>query len=74
MPSAVPAAVTVKVVVDAGLCQGHGMCVLEAPDVFELAKHATTVTILAGDIDEADLDAVKQAVRYCPNAALSLEE
>jgi ferredoxin len=64
----------VKVVVDEGLCQGHGMCVLEAPDVFELAKHATTVTILAGEIDEAGLADVNQAVKYCPNAALSLED
>ena len=61
-----------KVVVDTGLCQGHGMCVLEAPDVFELAKNATTVTILTDEIE--DLEAVKQAVKYCPNAALSLED
>lgn len=63
-----------RVAVDAGLCQGHGMCVLESPDVFELAKHATTVTILVDDIDEDHLTEVRQAVRYCPNAALSLEE
>ena len=60
---------------DTGLCQGHGMCVLEAPEVFELAKHASTVTIVTGGpVDEAQLAAVKQAVKYCPNAALSLEE
>ena len=63
-----------KVVVDAGVCQGHGMCVLESPDVFELAKHATTVTILVEEIDDEHLAEVRQAVRYCPNAALSLED
>jgi ferredoxin len=63
-----------KVVLDTALCQGHGMCVLEAPDVFALAKHATTVTIHAEAIDEAGLEDVKQAVKYCPNAALSLED
>ena len=50
------------------------MCVVEAPDVFELAKGASTVTILAADVDDAHLAAVKQAVKYCPNAALTLED
>ena len=63
-----------KVVVDTGLCQGHGMCVLEAPDVFELAKHATTVTILTAEVADDQLTEVRQAVKYCPNAALSLED
>jgi ferredoxin len=63
-----------KVVVDTGLCQGHGMCVLEAPDVFDLAKHATTITIRTAEVDADQLDAVQQAVKYCPNAALSLED
>ena len=63
-----------KVMVDTVLCQGHGMCVLEAPGVFELAKHATTVTILVDEVDATDFDDVKQAVKYCPNAALSLED
>lgn len=62
-----------KVVVDTGLCQGHGMCVLEAPDVFELAKQSTTVTILVAEVSDDQLDEVNQAVKYCPNAALSLE-
>ena len=63
-----------RVEVDLDLCQGHGMCVVEAPDVFELAKGASTVTILAADVDDAHLAAVKQAVKYCPNAALTLED
>jgi ferredoxin len=62
-----------RVVVDEGLCQGHGMCVLEAPDVFALARNSTLVTIVRA-IEDADLDDVKQAVKYCPNAALSLED
>jgi len=63
-----------KVVLDTGVCQGHGMCVLEAPDVFELDKHATTVTILQAEVDDVHLADVQQAVKYCPNAALSLED
>jgi ferredoxin len=62
-----------KVVLDADLCQGHGMCVLEAPDVFDLAKRATTVTLRCAQVPDDLLDDVKQAVKFCPNAALSLE-
>jgi ferredoxin len=62
-----------KVVLDADLCQGHGMCVLEAPDVFDLAKRATTVTLRCTEVPDDLLDDVKQAVKFCPNAALSLE-
>ena len=62
-----------KVRVDPQLCQGHGMCVLEAPDVFELAKHATTVSIVVDEVADDQREAVAQAVKYCPNAALSLE-
>jgi ferredoxin len=50
------------------------MCVLEAPDVFVLEKHATLVTIVSAEVDDEHRTAVAQAVKYCPNAALSLEE
>jgi ferredoxin len=63
-----------RVVVDLDLCQGHGMCVVEAPSVFELAKGARQVAILTEQVDDEHLAAVKQAVKYCPNAALSLED
>ena len=48
------------------------MCSLEAPDVFEVPKHGTVQ--LLRDITEADLDAVRLAVRHCPTGALALKE
>ena len=63
-----------RVVVDYDLCQGHGMCVLESADVFELAKGAAQVTLLQTEIGDDLLPDVRQAVKYCPNAALSLED
>jgi ferredoxin len=50
------------------------MCVVESPAVFDLAKGATTVTILVAELDESQLAEVRQAVKYCPNAALSLTD
>ena len=61
-----------RVVVDADLCQGHAMCSLEAPEVFEVPQRGTVQ--LLRDITEADLDAVRLAVRHCPTGALTLEE
>jgi len=61
-----------RVEVDEDLCQGHAMCSLEAPDVFEVPKHDTVQ--LLRDITEADLDAVRLAVRHCPTGALALKE
>jgi ferredoxin len=61
-----------RVAVDEDLCQGHAMCSLEAPDVFEVPKHGTVQ--LLRDVTEGDLDAVRLAVRHCPTGALTLEE
>ena len=58
--------------VDEDLCQGHAMCVLEAPDVFAVPKHGT-VSLLR-DITATDLEAVRLAVHHCPTGALKLEE
>jgi ferredoxin len=61
-----------RIVVDWTLCDGNGMCVAEAPDVFDLADDDTLVVLqetpppeLAGQVDAA--------VRACPKRALSVE-
>ena len=63
-----------KITVDRALCQGHGMCVLEAPDVFTLEPQAEQVQITDPAPDESQRAAVTAAVRYCPNAALTLAD
>ena len=59
------------VVVDADLCQGHGVCESEAPDVFELGK-GHKVTVLDDHPPEEQRRAVEEAVRFCPTHALSV--
>ena len=61
-----------RVVVDEDLCQGHAMCALEAPDLFEVPKHGTVQ--LLRDPTPDDLEAVRLAVRHCPTGALTLLE
>ncbi|EGD54294.1 ferredoxin [Gordonia neofelifaecis] len=61
-----------RVVVDLDLCQGHGMCEMEAPDVFEAGRDA--VTLLDETPDESRRAEVEAAVRYCPTQALKIVE
>jgi ferredoxin len=63
---------TVRIEVDLDLCQGHAMCELEAPDVFQVPKDK--VTIRRREPDDSQRDAVRRAVRYCPSQALRLTE
>lgn len=63
-----------RVHVDRDLCQGHGVCENEAPDVFTLEKHATTITLRQAEPDETQRKAVEAAVKYCPTHALRVEE
>jgi ferredoxin len=63
-----------KVVVDRDLCQGHAMCTLEAPSVFEVGPHDEQVRLLTESPGEQLRAAVQNAVRYCPNSALSIED
>ena len=61
-----------RIVVDSDLCQGHAMCSLEAPDVFEVPKKGFVTVI--GEVTGSNLEAVRLAVRHCPTGALTLEE
>jgi ferredoxin len=63
-----------RVTADLDLCQGHAMCSLEAPDVFEYDKDTDKVRILDERPDESRRDAVRNAVKYCPTRALTLED
>ncbi len=62
-----------RIVHDAQLCQGHAMCMGEAPAYF-FVDEASNLHIQHFAVAEADLPAVQRAVHYCPNRALRLEE
>jgi ferredoxin len=65
----------VRIRVDRELCQGHGVCVGEAPEVFRVVERPgdyAQVEILLESPPEALRAQVEAAVRYCPNRALSL--
>lgn len=62
-----------RIVVDADLCQGHGVCENEAPEVFEVGRDRKVVVRQERPGDE-QRRSVELAVKYCPTHALSMVE
>lgn len=63
-----------RIEIDRDLCQGHGVCESEAPEVFRVPKGAHQVEVLNEHPDESQRAAVEAAVRYCPTHAIRLLE
>lgn len=62
-----------RIVVDRDLCQGHGVCESEAPDVFSVSKKGV-LTVVDESPGEERRAMIEQAVAFCPTKALSIEE
>jgi len=64
----------VRVRVDLDLCQGHGTCAEEAPEVFVVDEKESKVIVREEHPSEMLRAKVKSAVRFCPTRALSISE
>jgi len=64
----------VKIRVDLDLCQGHGACAAEAPEVFSVDESESRVIVLDSSPAEALRSRVEAAVKYCPTRALRIVE
>lgn len=66
-----------RIVADLQLCQGHGMCEDEAPEIFRVVDSEdgsySHVEILVQEPDAGLREKAEAAVRFCPNRALSIE-
>ena len=60
-----------RVVVDRGLCQGHGVCESEAPDLFTVSKKGDLTVLVERPPDEVRQQ-LELAVKYCPTHALTI--
>ena len=60
--------------VDCDLCQGHGVCESEAPDVFRVSKDTNQVEVLDTNPPESLRGAVIEGVKNCPTQALKIVE
>ncbi len=62
-----------RIELDDDLCQGHAMCELEAPDLFQVPKRGT-VEIIDAEPPDDRRDDVERAIESCPTRALSIVE
>ena len=63
--------------IDRQLCQGHGMCQQEAPEVFRVVEVPGAYDhseLIMESPDEAYREKVEAAVRFCPTRALTIED
>jgi len=64
----------VRIEVDYGLCQGHGVCESECSEVFRVSKESNQVEVLNDSPPEELRPQVEAAVKFCPTLALTLKE
>ena len=63
-----------RIRLDSDLCQGHAVCVGEAPEVFTLGDDGK-VALVNGDLPDPKLNAkVRAAAAYCPQKTIQLSE
>jgi ferredoxin len=60
----------VKVTVDVDRCKGHGICWGLCPEVFDLTDDGYA-EVLVDEVPAEHEDAVAQAVRQCPEHAIT---
>jgi ferredoxin len=66
-----------KVKVDLDLCQGHSVCLSEAPEIFAVLDGDAgypVVKVLLEEPPEALREKLERAVRHCPNNVISIIE
>ena len=63
-----------RVRADMDLCQGHGVCVEEAPAVFGLDSASNKVAVKVERPDESLRAEIRRAIKFCPTRALRLED
>jgi len=63
----------VKVKVDQSLCQGHTLCAMKAPEVFELDDVDGHSSPISPDVPAGQEANVVNAVKSCPERAISVE-
>lgn len=61
-----------KVTIDLEFCQGHAVCMGEAPEVFQVNDRGE-VTVLLEDVPPELHEKVRAAEQYCPTGAVSVE-
>jgi ferredoxin len=63
-----------RVYVDEEVCQGHTLCFMAAPEVFELREEDGHASVREIDLTEEMVAAARRAALTCPEQAIVIEE
>ncbi len=63
-----------KVRVDQERCQGHTLCAMIAPDMFELNDIDGSSSAVTELVPPDQIDAVREAAQSCPEQAILIDE
>jgi len=63
-----------RIVVDFDVCDTHGDCVVEAPEIFDLGDEDEVVSILQEEPSEELREKAERAVDACPVSAIRIED
>lgn len=66
---------TFRVIIDPDVCQGHSVCLSEAPDIFvveETGGPYPLARVKVAEVSGEALDAARRAARYCPNQSIRI--
>ncbi|MGD6749639.1 ferredoxin [Streptomyces sp. BH105] len=63
-----------KVSVDQDRCQGHTLCAMIAPKLFQLSEIDGHSSPIDENVPAGDEQAAREAMRSCPERAISLTE
>jgi len=67
---------TMRIVIDAELCEGHGRCEETAPRLFDVRDHGDRdlSVVLVENPGEEFREAAEMAARLCPRQAISIRD
>ncbi|SBS72970.1 Ferredoxin-2 (modular protein) [uncultured Mycobacterium sp.] len=60
------------ITVDYDLCEGHGQCLMAAPELFDLPDGAAQVVVLNPNPPESERDRAARAAAMCPALAITV--
>jgi ferredoxin len=63
---------TARAIVDKALCEGHALCLVYAPDVFDIGDDETAY-VTVDEITDEQMSGVREAVAQCPMQAIRIE-
>lgn len=61
-----------RATVDRGRCQGHALCVLNAPDLFDLDDVESHAYVLADAVPDGLAELAHSAAQSCPEQAIAV--